>query len=133
MGQADREAAGDSERPPVLPYAGSSEGNPPYDPGAPRTQAQSNKLFAMLGEVGMKERDDVLVYLSETTGRNIASTKDLLGYEMDPIFADLQTAIDGGLQWMGQAIGFAEPVDAEVVDDGPMFPDGVDPKTGEVT
>lgn len=96
---------------------------PAYDPDAPRTNAQSSKLFVMLSEAGLTEREDVLNYVTKLTERSIESTKDLLGREMDAIFADLQTAIDDGLEWSSQYAMFVEPEDAEVID----------PETGEVT
>jgi hypothetical protein len=92
------------------------EAPPAYDPNGPRTPAQSAKLFVMLSEAGLTEREDVLNYVTKISERSIESTKELTGAEMDPIFRDLQKAIDAGLEWSSQYVMFIEPETGEVHD-----------------
>ncbi|HUX69108.1 MAG TPA: hypothetical protein VMV41_01205 [Cellulomonadaceae bacterium] len=47
------------------------------EPEPLRTEAQSKRLFAMLNEAGLTERDHVLAWLTELLGRDVDSTKTL--------------------------------------------------------
>lgn len=63
------------------------------DAGGLRTDAQSKKLFALLGERGMTDRDEVLVYCTEIAGRNITSTKELTVAEASAVIEALSNGI----------------------------------------
>jgi len=83
-----------------------------YGPNAPRTDDQSNKIFAMLGELGIDYkaeagRDEVLTMFSGWLQKDLASTKDLTKRDARQVIDNLQSMLDGG----------------------PMF---VTPETGEV-
>ncbi|QHB37275.1 RecT-like ssDNA binding protein [Gordonia phage Gudmit] len=55
------------------------------------TAAQLKKLHAMLGEAGLGgDRDQALAYLSEVTGREVTTSKDLTADEVSRVFADLE-------------------------------------------
>jgi hypothetical protein len=59
----------------VEPRRTAALASPPTEPL--RSEAQSKRLFAMLHEAGLTERDDVLAWLSDLLGREVASTKTL--------------------------------------------------------
>jgi hypothetical protein len=84
---------------------------PSYGPNDPRTAQQSNKIFAMLGELGLEYKSDkgkaeVLDLFGGWLDKDLESTKDLTIREANKIIDDLQIMIDTEL--------------------------GVDPATGEV-
>lgn len=62
----------------------------------PRTEAQSRALFAMLGEHGVKEREDVRQVIGLIIDRPIESTKELTKAEVSRLLDELPARLTAG-------------------------------------
>lgn len=88
-----------------------------YGPNAPRTDDQSNKIFAMLGELGIDYkaevgRDEVLSMFSQWLRKDLASTRDLTKRDARQVIDNLQGMLDGGPMFINAETGevpMAEP------------------------
>lgn len=72
---------------------------PNYGPDDPRTNQQSNKIFAMLGELGMEYKSEegkaeVLALFGGWLDKQLESTKDLTIREANKVIDNLQIIID---------------------------------------
>lgn len=77
-----------------------------------RTEAQSKKLFALMREVGLDDREQALHYFADKIGRPLSSTKELTKDEASTLIEDLTAMSADGIQ---AATG--EVIEAELVDD----------------
>ena len=76
------------------------------DAGSPLLNTSSTlarRMFALMGEVGITERADRLLYVTDTVGREIHSSKDMTEADAHAVIASLEHD--------------KEPVDAEPADD----------------
>lgn len=60
-----------------------------------RTKAQSDKLFALLREIGIGDRDSALAYMTETLGREVTSSKTLTKAEASVLIDALESLTPG--------------------------------------
>ena len=69
----------------------------PQTPDGPETgeapsEQQRKKMFASLRDIGLTERDDILEYVSNLTGRTVESSNDLTRAEVSTIIDSLEGA-----------------------------------------
>lgn len=64
---------------------------PPAAAPPAQEDARKRRLFALLGEAEITDRDDRLRYFSETVGRDITTTNDLTSDELDAVAARVET------------------------------------------
>lgn len=64
----------------------------PQETGEAPSEAQRKKMFAALRDIGLTERDDILEYVSNLTGREVASSSDLTRAEVSTIIDSLEGA-----------------------------------------
>lgn len=100
------------------------------------TDAQLTKLHTCLGEYGIPDKPDKLLYLTAETGHNVASSKDLTKAEASQIIDKLETLIR--LEHEHNFGGIAETTEKRIDDDaltvedqarrerGPEHPSAVD-------
>ncbi len=62
--------------------------------GELRTEAQSKKLFALLREAGIGDRDASLAYIADVIGHAIESTKDLTKVEAGRVIDELERDVE---------------------------------------
>ena len=60
------------------------------DPTRPRTEAQSRKLFAVLREKGLSDRDEAMAAIGDILGREVESTKSLTVAECSQVIDVLE-------------------------------------------
>lgn len=60
--------------------------------GEAPSEQQRKKMFAALRDIGLTERDDILEYVSNLTGREVASSSDLTRAEVSTIIDSLEGA-----------------------------------------
>jgi len=73
----------------------------------PRTEAQSRALFAMLGEHGVKDRDDVFQVIGLIIDRPVESTKELTKAEVSRLLDELPARLTAGDSTAETAFGEA--------------------------
>lgn len=64
----------------------------PQETGEAPSEQQTKKMFASLRDIGLTERDDILEYVSNLTGRAVESSKDLTRAEVSTIIDSLEGA-----------------------------------------
>ena len=64
----------------------------PQETGEAPSEQQRKKMFAALRDIGLTERDDILEYVSNLTGREVASSSDLTRAEVSTIIDSLEGA-----------------------------------------
>lgn len=78
------------------PTSSEDPGNPGDNPrpaaetGEAPSEQQRKKMFASLRDIGLTERDDILEYVSNLTGREVESSKDLTRSETTQIIDSLE-------------------------------------------
>jgi phage recombination protein Bet len=118
MGQSDGELA--------------EVGQPSVENDKQVEERRRKRMFALFGDLGLKKREEMLDFSGEVVGRILESSKDLTAAEVERVITELEA------EQRTQQNAAVEVVDAEVVEDGPMFPDPtspdpkVDPNTGEI-
>jgi phage recombination protein Bet len=121
MGQADGEAQ--------IEQAPAESGPPEGGGWSPEFHERKRKrMFALFNELDLKSRDAQVTFIEMTLGRELGSRANMTTGEFVTVIEALEKVQRETPEGVSK-----EPVDAEVVEDGPMFPDDVDPKTGEVS
>jgi hypothetical protein len=62
------------------------------------TKAQLGKIGALMGEIGVKERDDRLAYVADVIGKPVASSKELTKAEASRVIEALAAEADAGVK-----------------------------------
>ncbi|TDC82418.1 hypothetical protein E1193_11755 [Micromonospora sp. KC606] len=65
----------------------------PPEPKNPGNDPQRRKMFALLGQADITDRDDRLAYVSDIAGRPVGSTNDLTDDEVQAVVARLESYI----------------------------------------
>lgn len=65
----------------------------PPEPKDPGNDPQRRKMFALLGQAEITDRDDRLAYVSEITGRTVGSTNDLTDDEVQAVVERLEAYV----------------------------------------
>ncbi len=65
---------------------------PATETGEAPSEQQRKKMFAALRDIGLTERDDILEYVSNLTGRQVESSNDLTRAEVSTIIDSLEGA-----------------------------------------
>lgn len=90
---------------------------PPAPKPAGVTKAQGDKMFAVLGQLGITDRDDRLELLSRIVNRRLATAKDLTKDEAVGVIDTLENALahDDPRAWLDALTDL--PIDGEVIDE----------------
>lgn len=72
------------------PVQQDSPAEPVTETGEAPSEQQRKKMFAALRDIGLTERDDILEYVSNLTGREVASSSDLTRAEVSTIINSLE-------------------------------------------
>ena len=62
------------------------------------TKAQLGKIGALMGEIGVKEREDRLAYVADVIGKPVASSKELTKAEASRVIEALAAEADAGVK-----------------------------------
>jgi hypothetical protein len=117
MGQSDGEAQ--------LEQAPAESGPPEGGGWSPEFHETKRKhMFALFNKLGITERAGQVKFIEQVISRELGSRANMTTGDFMAVIAVLEEE--------QRARENPAVVDAEVVD-GPMFPEGVDPVTGEVT